>query len=102
MRDRSISRAAKHREHCRFDAAANNEDEMALSLINEAINKYGTRGDGDTERVITVSYEAMMEFRESYLFDLYHQVSNCYSSCILAVRHSSNSLNPLISSILTS
>lgn len=77
MRDRSISRAAKRREHCRFDAAADKEDEMALLLINEAINKYGTRGDGDAERVITVSYEAMMEFRESYLFDLYHQVCKC-------------------------
>lgn len=76
MRDRSISRAAKHREHCRFPEVAGKEDEMALSLINDAINKYGTRGVGDKERVITVSYEAMMEFQEIYLFDLYHQVSD--------------------------
>ena len=74
MRDRSISRAAKQREHCRFPEVAEKEDEMAMSLINEAINKYGTRGDGKKERVITVSYEAMMEFGESYLFDLYYQV----------------------------
>lgn len=73
MRDRSISRAAKHREHCRFPNVAAEEDETAMSLINDAINKYGTRGDG-TERVITVSYEAMMEFGEPYLFDLYYQV----------------------------
>jgi hypothetical protein len=77
MRDRSISRAAKYKEHCHVEAAANKENEMALLLIDEAIKKYGTRGDGDAERVITVSYEAMMQFRESYLFDLYHRVSKC-------------------------
>ena len=74
MRDRSISRAAKHREHCRFPRVAEKEDNVALSLINSAIEKYGIRGNGDEERVVTVSYEAMMEFQESYLFDLYHQV----------------------------
>jgi hypothetical protein len=73
MRDRSISTASKHREHCRFQKAADQEDEMALSLIQSAIDKYGVRG-GDKERVITVSYEALMEFREPYLFDLYYQL----------------------------
>lgn len=75
MRDRSISRAAKHREHCRFVKVASREDDVALSLIRSAIEKYGIRGSGDEERVVTVSYEAMMEFQETYLFDLYHQVS---------------------------
>ena len=77
-RDRSISKSAKHREHCRYADVAEKENEMALKLINEAINKYGTRGDGGSERVITVSYEAMMEFQETYLFDLYYQVSSLY------------------------
>lgn len=74
MRDRSISRAAKHREHCAIEAVAEKEDEIAMTLINEAIDKYGTRGNGE-ERVILVSYEGLMEFRETYLFDLYYQVS---------------------------
>lgn len=74
MRDRSISIAAKHREHCRSQNFAEQEDEMALSLIKTAIGRFGVRGNGDKERVITVSYEAMMEFKETYLFDLYHQL----------------------------
>jgi len=75
MRDQSISRAAKLREHCPFPGVLEKEEKIALDLINEAINKYGTRGDSDRARVITVSYEAMMEFYEPYLFDLYYQVS---------------------------
>ena len=63
---------------------------MAMTLINEAIDKYGNRGSGD-ERVLTVQYEALMEFGEAYLFDLYHRVSPflhnnlcllCYHGCL--------------------
>ena len=74
MRDRSISRAAKHREHCATEAVAEKEDEIAMTLINEAIDNYGTGRNGE-QRVILVSYEGLMEFREAYLFDLYYQVS---------------------------
>ncbi|KAL3783237.1 hypothetical protein HJC23_001144 [Cyclotella cryptica] len=74
MRDRSISSAAKNREHCHNQNFADQEDEMALSLIKTAIGRFGVRGKGEKERVITVSYEAMMEFKEAYLFDLYHQL----------------------------
>jgi hypothetical protein len=76
MRDRSISTTSKSK-HCLSSADTTNEDEMALSFIRKAIKRYGVQGTsktGEKSRVIPISYEALMEFKESYLFDLYHQL----------------------------
>ena len=40
--------------------------------MSDALNMYGRRGhSNDGVRVLTVSYEALMALRESYLFDTY-------------------------------
>eukprot|EP00970_Alexandrium_tamarense_P009774 scaffold1958_cov198-Alexandrium_tamarense.AAC.19 len=77
MRDRSISQRGKRRDHCTDTALGDKEDESALSLMREALSRYGKSGSrkrGRDERAIAVSYESLMEFKEVYLFDLYHQL----------------------------
>jgi len=81
VRDRSISRAGKMKSHCSDEAVATLEEETARSIMSEALRKYGRRGRlkdpgishdrSNEERVITVSYEALMGLREPYLFDTY-------------------------------
>lgn len=83
MRDQSISRAANQNEHCSAEGSVEKEEEMTMSLVHDAIEKNGIRGHGEKQRVFTVSYEAMMMFKETYLFDLYHEVSGTIRVCLL-------------------
>lgn len=76
MRDRTISTAAKAK-YCSLDENTAKEDDFALTLIKDAIKHYGIQSaskNRDRARVIPVSYEAMMELKDTYLFDLYHQL----------------------------
>ena len=59
LRDRHISSKGKLKTHCHLVDAGRKEDEVALSQLSEAIEKY--RGTG---RVITVSYEGLMMMQE--------------------------------------
>lgn len=74
MRDRSISKMSKIRDHCFFPEVAVKEDELAVSLIREAMLKYGKHSSNGRPNVITVSYEGLMQFQGAYLFDLYKQL----------------------------
>ncbi|KAL3804712.1 hypothetical protein HJC23_008527 [Cyclotella cryptica] len=76
MRDRTISTAAKA-QYCCLDESTPKEDEVALAFIKDAIKRYGIQSaseNSDSVRVIPVSYEAMMELKDTYLFELYHQL----------------------------
>ena len=70
MRDRSISSRGKLKGHCHLADVARREDEVALDLMAEAIQKYGSSKD----RVNTVSYEGLMGMQQSYLFEVYAQL----------------------------
>ena len=78
MRDHSISMKEKLRNDCPEVGVAENEDKVALSIIKEAYTKYGKHGSmlkrGEKERVIAVSYEGLLELKDAYLFDIYHQL----------------------------
>jgi hypothetical protein len=52
------------------------EDEVAVQLMSEAIERYGKRGgsEGDKARVVVASYEGLMRFGKDYLFDLYKEI----------------------------
>ena len=72
VRDQSVSRAGKIKTHCSNKAAVFLEEHTARTLMSDALNMYGRRGhSNDGVRVLTVSYEALMALRESYLFDTY-------------------------------
>lgn len=76
MRDHTISTVAKTK-YCCLDENTAKEDDFALALIKDAIKQYGIQSASkirDRARVIPVSYEAMMELKDTYLFDLYHQL----------------------------
>ena len=78
MRDHSISMKERLRNDCPEVGVAEKEDEVALSIIKEAYTKYGKHGSmlkrGDKQRVIAVSYEGLLELKDAYLFDIYHQL----------------------------
>jgi len=83
MRDRTISIKSKLNQHCRDPTVAQREDELALKLMKEAMEKYSMHGtkrgtiasdDIWEERVIGVSYEGLMGMREDYLHALYHRL----------------------------
>ena len=68
LRDKTISKKDKLRRnpHCRVSPeAANVEDDIAMKIMREAYQKYGD------ERVMIVSYEGLMQYKESYLFEIY-------------------------------
>ncbi|KAL7477113.1 hypothetical protein ACHAW6_002926 [Cyclotella cf. meneghiniana] len=74
VRDRNIHMKGK-KIHCRNEALREKEEELALQLMDEALNRYGKRGsNGDKERAIVVSYEGLMVIQEAYLFELYQQL----------------------------
>ncbi len=74
MRDRTISHNSKLSSHCKFEEVVKDEDGMAITLMKEALEKYGKGGskvkDGK-QRVIVVSYEAMIGMKQAYLNNLY-------------------------------
>ncbi|KAL7551541.1 hypothetical protein ACHAWF_014722 [Thalassiosira exigua] len=83
IRDRNIEGKAKFNEHCHMEEVGKMENEVALGLMTEAIEKYGKRGSrrgslpGDVtgeERVFVVSYEGLMDVQESYLRGLYQDL----------------------------
>ena len=67
--DRSASSRGKLKGHCHLSDVGWREDEVALSLMSEAMDKYGTNG-----RVIAASYEGLMQMKEVYLCTIYHQL----------------------------
>lgn len=69
VRDPSISHLGKMKDHCHLDGPGQKEGQAAIDLMQEAILKGGTRG-----RVIVSSYEALMTFKEAYLFGLYREL----------------------------
>ena len=83
MRDKTISSRGKLIGHCHLVDVGKKEDEVALSLMSEAIEKYGKFGSRrgtlpediiGTERVIISSYEGLMAMEEAYLHILYNQL----------------------------
>lgn len=84
VRDKTISRAGKQKMHCPNKTTGVLEEEKATSFMSDALRKYGRRGrlkqsgtshDGSNdERVIAVSYEALMAFQEPYLFSVYNSL----------------------------
>lgn len=77
MRDHSISMKERLKDDCPILEVAEKEDAMAMAIMKEAYEKYGKQGShlkNGNERVIVVSYEGLLEFKEVYLFDLYHQL----------------------------
>lgn len=83
LRDRTISSASKLRGHCHIADVGSREDELALNIMTDAMEKYGFRGSrlgslpgngSGKQRVFTVSYEGLMGLREEYLYQLYHQL----------------------------
>jgi hypothetical protein len=76
MRDRSISTAAKAK-YCCLDENSAKEDKIALGIITDAMKRYGIQSASKSAgrvNIITVSYEAMMELKETYLLEIYHQL----------------------------
>jgi len=73
-RDRTISHNSKFSSHCKIEEVVKDEDEMALALMKQALEKYGRGGskvkDGKP-RAIAVSYEAMIGLKQAYLNNLY-------------------------------
>ena len=73
-RDRSISKRGKEKLHCKIKDVGQREDEVALELMNEGLEKYGPFGSIGRNRVIVSSYEALMSMKNEYLFGLYKQL----------------------------
>jgi hypothetical protein len=74
VRDRTMSAESKLNNHCSLDMGAK-EDEVALELMSEALERFGKRGsDEDKARVVVASYEGLMRFGKEYLFDLYEEL----------------------------
>lgn len=73
-RDRSISVRGKDKNHCNIEYIRRREDEVAIDLLNEALEKYGAFGSIKRGLVIVSSYEALMSMKEEYLFGLYKQL----------------------------
>jgi hypothetical protein len=75
VRDRTIHMKGKT-NHCPNESLRDREEEMALQLMKEAIEKYGKRGTkvGEKQRAIVVSYEGLMGIQEAYLLELYAQI----------------------------
>ncbi len=67
LRDKTISKKEKLRNpHCRIPPqVADVEDDAAMKIMREAYQKYGE------DRVMIVSYEGLMQFKQSYLFEIY-------------------------------
>ncbi|KAL7543606.1 hypothetical protein ACHAXR_013163 [Thalassiosira sp. AJA248-18] len=84
VRDRSISLAGKEKMHCGDETIAMQEEEKARAIMTDSLKNYGRLGrlkdsgishdNSNDERVIVVSYEALMSMRESYLFDTYKKL----------------------------
>lgn len=77
LRDLTISHGGKLKTHCKNDTISLQEEEKARSIMDESLRKYGSRrmqDNSNEERVMTVSYEALMSLRESYLFDIYKRL----------------------------
>eukprot|EP00986_Skeletonema_menzelii_P008955 scaffold3929_cov141-Skeletonema_menzelii.AAC.7 len=70
LRDKSISNKEKLRNpHCHVSPeVANVEDDNAMEIMREAYQKYRD------ERVMIVSYEGLMQYKESYLFEIYRSL----------------------------
>ena len=73
-RDRSISVKGKVKNHCNIEKFLRREDEVAIELMNEALEKYGAFGSIKRGLVIVSSYEALMSMKDAYLFGLYKQL----------------------------
>lgn len=73
-RDRSISARSKEKNHCNIEKLRRREDEVAIELMNEALEKYGAFGSIKRGLVIVSSYEALMSMKDAYLFGLYKQL----------------------------
>jgi len=73
-RDRSISVRGKEKLHCNIKNVRRQEDEVAIELMNEALEKYGAFGSVKSGLVIVSSYEALMSMKDEYLFGLYKQL----------------------------
>merc|ERR1711862_403612 len=67
LRDATISHKSKLSDHCHVPFLAKEEDNYAIKLMREALLKYGSNGEGRNQ-VVTVSYEGLMQFKETYLF----------------------------------
>jgi hypothetical protein len=83
LRDRTISNKEKRRDHshCNLpqEEADAEGDVIALQIIKEAYRKYGKIGTSlsarsDNEKVMLVSYEGLMQLRQSYLFGIYRSL----------------------------
>jgi hypothetical protein len=76
VRDHTMSAKSKLNDHCRLFSVCVKEDEVAVQLMSEAIERYGKRGgsEGDKARVVVASYEGLMRFGKDYLFDLYKEI----------------------------
>lgn len=86
VRDTSISRAGKQRMHCPNEDVGMLDEKRAISIMTEALNKYGRQGRLEEysrishnnrlseERVIAVSYEALMGLKSPYLFNIYNSL----------------------------
>ena len=77
LRDRTISKRGK-KGHCKLPNIGTKEDDLALRLMSDAIRAYGLEPGGG--RVLTVSYEGLMELKSIYLHDLYHDLGISSSS----------------------
>jgi hypothetical protein len=71
-----MSAKSKLNDHCRLFSVCVKEDEVAVHLMSEAIERYGKRGGskGDKARVVVALYEGLMRFGKDYLFDLYKEI----------------------------
>lgn len=74
MRDGTISKASKLRDHCGIPSHSQHEDETALTLMKESLQKYGKSNHNGIPRILTVSYEGLMQFQGVYLMDIYKQL----------------------------
>jgi hypothetical protein len=85
MRDQSIAKKSLAIEEnvCRSRTIASDEDNIGLNIMKEAYQKYGSKSIDQTkvkrnrkgaERAIIASYETLMEFKETYLLGLFHQL----------------------------
>ena len=78
IRDTTITHIGKRRSHCQSNKTAAMENDVALNLMQEALDKYGRHGSmltrGEKERVISMSYETLMELQEPYLLNLYNRL----------------------------
>lgn len=74
-RDRTISTKSKLQDHCKLEIGVE-EDEVALDLMTEALERYGKSGTHgeERERALVVSYEGLMGVGKAHLFDLYRKL----------------------------